>query len=1018
MKKRIVILGGGMAALACAWELTRRRGARDHLDVTLYQMGHRLGGKAASSCNPQQGYRVEEHGLHVFWGFYDNAFRMMRECYEELGRPPSAPLATLDQAFMHHDAISVPWHDGERHQLLELRAPRNARIPGDGREPGTDGPELFSLMVGRVIEAVQIAFGLSPVGDAERLIHGLESLRGLVTSSSDDWQKRGVLALLDGMRDLCRRLLDPARRPRWTREIADFFLTTMRGIIMDGLAAPPRNWHALDDESLRDWLRRHGALRETQHAPFLEGVLAAGYAHRLDAPAGTMLHAILRMSLTYSGSILYKFRAGMGETVIAPLYEVLARRGVKFRFFHAVERLELSADRARVATVHLTRQATVREEPYRPLVEVGGLPSWPLHPRYEQLVEGEALRAGAVDLDDWWTDWPGVGTVRLEAGRDFDQLVLGIALGALPDLCAELIADETKPAFRHMVENVRTAATQSAQLWMRPGPAKFAVKADGPPIVIPYALPFDTWADMSHLLPLERWPEGRAPGSLHYLTARFDDEEPVPPRGPNAYPARQKARIRDNLESWLRDSAGGLWPRATSPEDPQALNPYWLHDLEERDGWARLDAQLVSPLPNPSLRYNLALPGTTRYRLRPGGSGYENLTLAGDWTRTSLSCGCVESAMLSGIGAANVIDPSTRRPLGDWLGALDPASASPPRPTNIPELTIPFPPPRVEPPAPHRSLPRYVRREGDLLVPPPVDVHIDVTTFAIRADRAAVQRLMDTALDRGDVAYRVLGPTIIVYAARVDNYPTDHRLGWVPELDFGVWVPAVAGSRREGRVRPERLVTWNPFIWVDDPLALLNGRLYFGFPKDLGWMTIEGDDPTRRRFGLDTLVIPELGASSRVERRPLLQMGPGRADGPRVRRRDRVRESLSLLRESARELSWQDGIRLSSMFLGSMERGMRLVFFKQLPDSADPTRAVYQGIIETDILIEGTAKHQRLPGRYTVDVHQWGSHRLADALGLEGHWDGNVVRCEALWAMRSVFAARVHVGSVIWESRG
>ena len=37
-------------------------------------------------------------------------------------------------------------------------------------------------------------------------------------------------------------------------------------------------------------------------------------------------------------------RAGMGETVIAPLYEVLRRRGVRFEFFHRVERLELSAD--------------------------------------------------------------------------------------------------------------------------------------------------------------------------------------------------------------------------------------------------------------------------------------------------------------------------------------------------------------------------------------------------------------------------------------------------------------------------------------------------------------------------------------------------------------------------------------------------------------------------------------------------------------------------------------------------
>jgi hypothetical protein len=270
--------------------------------------------------------------------------------------------------------------------------------------------------------------------------------------------------------------------------------------------------------------------------------------------------------------------------------------------------------------------------------------------------------------------------------------------------------------------------------------------------------------------------------------------------------------------------------------------------------------------------------------------------------------------------------------------------------------------------------------------------------------------------------YRALGPTVIVYAARVDNYPTDDRFGWVPELDFGVWVPAMAGRREEGQFRPERLVTWNPFLWVDDPLALLNGRLYFGFPKDLGWMSIEGDDPARRRFLLETQVIPVLGPKSAVLRRPLLSMrrqsAPPTARPAGVRRSARMRESLAMLRGAARELSWGDRLKLSSMLWGMRDRGLRLVFFKQMPDAADPHRAVYQGIIEADILIEGAAKHRRLPGRWEVDVHQWGSHRIADALGLEGRWDQGVVRCEALWAMRSVFAARAHAGSVTWEHRG
>ena len=50
--------------------------ARDRYDVTVYQPGWRLGGKGASGRGPAD--RVEEHGLHVWMGFYENAFALMR----------------------------------------------------------------------------------------------------------------------------------------------------------------------------------------------------------------------------------------------------------------------------------------------------------------------------------------------------------------------------------------------------------------------------------------------------------------------------------------------------------------------------------------------------------------------------------------------------------------------------------------------------------------------------------------------------------------------------------------------------------------------------------------------------------------------------------------------------------------------------------------------------------------------------------------------------------------------------
>lgn len=84
VKKKIAILGGGIGGLAAAFGLTEFPDWQNQYEITIYQLGWRLGGKAASGRNAHAHQRIEEHGLHVWMGFYENAFRMMRTCYAEL----------------------------------------------------------------------------------------------------------------------------------------------------------------------------------------------------------------------------------------------------------------------------------------------------------------------------------------------------------------------------------------------------------------------------------------------------------------------------------------------------------------------------------------------------------------------------------------------------------------------------------------------------------------------------------------------------------------------------------------------------------------------------------------------------------------------------------------------------------------------------------------------------------------------------------------------------------------------
>ena len=105
-KKKLAILGGGIGSLVTAWQLTSQPNWKEiYESITIYQMGWRLGGKCASGRGTHG--RIEEHGLHIWFGFYDNSFDVIQSAYSTLGRAPGAPLATWSDAFKKHSYLII-----------------------------------------------------------------------------------------------------------------------------------------------------------------------------------------------------------------------------------------------------------------------------------------------------------------------------------------------------------------------------------------------------------------------------------------------------------------------------------------------------------------------------------------------------------------------------------------------------------------------------------------------------------------------------------------------------------------------------------------------------------------------------------------------------------------------------------------------------------------------------------------------------------------------------------------------
>jgi protoporphyrinogen oxidase len=143
-KRRIAILGGGIAALTAAYYLTRTEALRAKYAVTLYQIGWRLGGKGATG---RRDGRIEEHGLHVWFGYYSNAFRMLREVYRDWRRDSDNPLESW------RDALKPQSFTPIGPDFLPFNWPTNAGVPGDGHLHWTPW-QAFTEMLGLIAAVI------------------------------------------------------------------------------------------------------------------------------------------------------------------------------------------------------------------------------------------------------------------------------------------------------------------------------------------------------------------------------------------------------------------------------------------------------------------------------------------------------------------------------------------------------------------------------------------------------------------------------------------------------------------------------------------------------------------------------------------------------------------------------------------------------------------------------------------------------------------------------------------------
>ena len=452
----------------------------------------------------------------------------------------------------------------------------------------------------------------------------------------------------------------------------DFVATILKGVRADGLLY--KGFDAVDGEDHVDWMRRHGAAPETIASPLTSSTPNITYQYPegdslrpAEMAAGAYLHWTM-MTFTYMGEFIQLFEAGSGETLIAPLHEALVNRGVKFAFFHTITDIRAEKASMEIEEIEIDVQATVKKGPfaYDPYVKVKGLQCWPDRPLFKQLEEGAALEASGADLESFWSSWAPVARKTLKKGEDFDKVIIGISVGALPFLTKSLSA--ANPAWRRMLDNSVTVATQAMQVWLNKTPWDLGWNG--------YTNDYDDYllsanfmtqpngqGDFTKYIKWENWPAKHKPESLLLLCGtiplyhKIDGTE-----GPD-FPRRLAEQVRHQSIQFLQATGGKMLEKATVAErrgygDPFAFDFDLLHPLDpadEKKGAARFDDQYWRVNVNPSDHYVSSPVTKIKHRLYANETGFANLSIAGDWTRNGLNVGSMEGSVRSGLLAAEAI---------------------------------------------------------------------------------------------------------------------------------------------------------------------------------------------------------------------------------------------------------------------------------------------------------------------------------------------------------------------------
>jgi hypothetical protein len=305
--------------------------------------------------------------------------------------------------------------------------------------------------------------------------------------------------------------------------------------------------------------------------------------------------------------------------------------------------------------------------------------------------------------------------------------------------------------------------------------------------------------------------------------------------------------------------------------------------------------------------------------------------------------------------------------------------------------------------SPNEPYPPFVEWAGDQQIPGPFSFEkVRLWGFPLRASATRLRRVVDRFLnlvppDESGFEYRpweiaqldagIVYMMVLEYPHMVSDDPVWRRCGYLSQHEFYFTLPV---HRFEGG-EWSRWALFTPYIFVDNAWSAICANLVLGYPKALGWFGVGSKIDAPYPLRVSTQTFPHFTPHTPLTWEPLIEIDRDPQAPPRWQPPEdfdpRDLWPLGPFRRlfepgGAFGLEAELFERVFKSFEGRAPSFYDTVQLKQMRDAVDPTRAVYQRLVQWSVEIgEISAAGPLEPA--VARLHATDTWPIAEQLGLE-----------------------------------